>query len=403
MSLERFVHAQEKDGSYGRALAELKAGRKTGHWIWWVFPQLKGLGTSPNSTFYGLTDEAEARAYLAHPILGVRYRECVSIVHGHVCEGRVSPLDLMGCEIDMLKLCSSLELFLKAAASFDEVLARHIVEILEALAAKGVGNLELFVDSSKRSQDLHFKDFEARDAERLFSGGHVLLAGPCGSGKTLLIRSKLLPLLHARGAHVVVCDYHGDYTNDLPSRVLLEQQVKDAKLLSVELKRNVRIAFDSSVVFHEEKFKWIWEPFLALLFAEVLAGRGPKSDWYLVIDLSSDTFCMPALLEFIPLAKKHGCTLIITAQRLVEFKPYLFSDITFLAQYTGWYENNPIILSGRPRGLIHMQAEVLKNRIDNLTPLQFICFSMGGSSQGYRLHRTPGYGTLSDPVLPALS
>ncbi len=400
MSLERFVQAQEEESSYDRALAELEAGRKSGHWIWWVFPQLKGLGTSSNTTFYGLTDEAEARAYLAHPILGVRYRECVAILHGHVCAGRVSPLDLMGCEIDMLKLCSSLELFLKVA---DEVLARHIVEILEALAAKGVGNLELFVDSSKRSQDLYLKDFEARDAERLLSGGHVLLAGGCGSGKTLLIRSKLLPLLHSRGAHVVVCDYHGDYTQDLPNQ-RLKHGFEDDESLSEELKRNVAKAFDASAVISEdEPIGRLWGRFMALLFAEVLAGRGPKSEWYLVIDLSSDTFRMPSLLEFIPLAKKYGCTLIITAQRLVEFKPYLFSDITFLAQYSGWYENSLIILSGRPRGLIHMQAEVLKNRIDNLNPLQFICFYMGGSSQGYRLHRTPGYGTGNDPVLPAPS
>ena len=58
MSLERFLQAQEQGGSYERALEELKAGRKTGHWIWWVFPQLKGLGTSHNSTYYGLADEA---------------------------------------------------------------------------------------------------------------------------------------------------------------------------------------------------------------------------------------------------------------------------------------------------------------------------------------------------------
>jgi uncharacterized protein (DUF1810 family) len=58
MTLERFIQAQET--SFEGALAELKAGRKSGHWIWWVFPQLKGLGTSHNSTFYGLDDEAEA-------------------------------------------------------------------------------------------------------------------------------------------------------------------------------------------------------------------------------------------------------------------------------------------------------------------------------------------------------
>jgi len=60
MSLDRFIKAQEK--TYAGALAELKAGRKTGHWIWWIFPQLRGLGTSHNSTYYGITDEAEARA-----------------------------------------------------------------------------------------------------------------------------------------------------------------------------------------------------------------------------------------------------------------------------------------------------------------------------------------------------
>jgi len=60
MSLDRFIEAQEK--TYAGALAELKAGRKTGHWIWWIFPQLRGLGTSHNSTYYGIADEAEARA-----------------------------------------------------------------------------------------------------------------------------------------------------------------------------------------------------------------------------------------------------------------------------------------------------------------------------------------------------
>ena len=112
MSLERFLHAQEKGGSYDRALAELKAGEKTGHWIWWIFPQLKGLGTSHNSIFYGLDDEAEAQAYIQHPVLGARYRECVAVVHGHLCQGEVAPLVLMGSDIDVLKLRSSLELFL---------------------------------------------------------------------------------------------------------------------------------------------------------------------------------------------------------------------------------------------------------------------------------------------------
>ena len=115
------------------ALAELKAGRKTGHWIWWIFPQLRGLGSSPNSTFYGLTDEVEARAYLQHPILGVRYRECLSVVQGHLCQGRVAPLSLMGSEIDVLKLRSSLELMLKVAPDEDADLRLQAEDILKVL------------------------------------------------------------------------------------------------------------------------------------------------------------------------------------------------------------------------------------------------------------------------------
>jgi len=113
MSLERFIEAQEK--TYAGALAELNAGHKTGHWIWWIFPQLRGLGKSEYSIFYGLEDEAEALAYLRHPVLGARYQECVSAVHGHLCRRGVSPQDLMGSAIDVVKLRSSLELFLKIA------------------------------------------------------------------------------------------------------------------------------------------------------------------------------------------------------------------------------------------------------------------------------------------------
>lgn len=111
--LDRFLKAQEK--TYADALAELKAGRKRGHWIWWVFPQMRGLGTSEYSVFYGIVDEAEAIAYLQHPVLGSRYRECVAIVHGHLWQGRVDALTLMGSEVDVMKLRSSLGLFVKAS------------------------------------------------------------------------------------------------------------------------------------------------------------------------------------------------------------------------------------------------------------------------------------------------
>ena len=111
--IDRFVKAQNK--TYAGALAELRAGEKRGHWIWWVFPQMRGLGTSEYSVFYGIADESEALAYLSHPILGARYRECVSVVHGHLCQAGVAPLELMGSEVDVLKLRSSLGLFVKAS------------------------------------------------------------------------------------------------------------------------------------------------------------------------------------------------------------------------------------------------------------------------------------------------
>lgn len=129
--LGRFVQAQAK--TYAGALAELKAGRKTGHWIWWVFPQLKGLGTSHNSTYYGLADEAEARAYIQHPVLGQRYCECVAVVHGHLCLGGVDPGMLMGSDIDVLKLRSSLELFLRVAPPIDETFRAQAQAILKVL------------------------------------------------------------------------------------------------------------------------------------------------------------------------------------------------------------------------------------------------------------------------------
>ena len=127
--IDRFVKAQEK--TYAAALAELRAGEKRGHWIWWVFPQMRGLGTSEYSVFYGISDEAEAMAYLSHPVLGARYRECVSAVHGHLCQTSVDPLTLMGSEVDVMKLRSSLKLFLRVASKSDTIL--QLQTVLEVL------------------------------------------------------------------------------------------------------------------------------------------------------------------------------------------------------------------------------------------------------------------------------
>src|ERR1700685_3651317 len=80
--LKRFVAAQDAGGTYERAAAELRAGRKTGHWMWFIFPQIAGLGYSQASRMYGITSLAEARAYLAHPVLGARLIECATILTG---------------------------------------------------------------------------------------------------------------------------------------------------------------------------------------------------------------------------------------------------------------------------------------------------------------------------------
>ena len=73
-ALERFVEAQAD--VYRQALAELRDGAKRSHWMWFIFPQIAGLGRSPTAQFYAIADEAEARAYLAHPMLGARIQAC---------------------------------------------------------------------------------------------------------------------------------------------------------------------------------------------------------------------------------------------------------------------------------------------------------------------------------------
>jgi uncharacterized protein (DUF1810 family) len=120
--LSRFVEAQ--DGSYERALAELRAGRKAGHWMWFVFPQVAGLGRSPTAQHYAIGDLDEARAYLTHPVLGPRLVECAQAL-----------LDLPGDDaatvlgpVDAVKLRSSMTLFAHADPAqpvFRAVLERY--------------------------------------------------------------------------------------------------------------------------------------------------------------------------------------------------------------------------------------------------------------------------------------
>jgi uncharacterized protein (DUF1810 family) len=105
--LERFVAAQNAGQTFERAVAELRRGRKTSHWMWFVFPQIAGLGRSPTSRMYAISSLAEARAYLAHPVLGPRLGECAELVCG--VEGRTAE-QIFG-SIDAQKLRSSATLF----------------------------------------------------------------------------------------------------------------------------------------------------------------------------------------------------------------------------------------------------------------------------------------------------
>ncbi|NIJ16365.1 DUF1810 domain-containing protein [Sphingobium vermicomposti] len=104
-TLARFVEAQAN--SYATALAEIRAGAKRSHWIWFIFPQLRGLGQSETAHYYGIASMEEARAYLAHDLLGSRYRECVEALQQlHTSD----PVAVFG-SVDAMKLRSSLTLF----------------------------------------------------------------------------------------------------------------------------------------------------------------------------------------------------------------------------------------------------------------------------------------------------
>ncbi|WP_433290379.1 DUF1810 domain-containing protein [Pseudonocardia sp. CA-142604] len=122
--LNRFVDAQDAGGTYDLALRELRAGRKRGHWMWFVFPQIAGLGLSETSRHFAISGLAEAQAYLAHPVLGPRLIESASALAD--LDG-VSALQVFG-PVDAQKLRSSMTLFARAAPDqqvFRDVLARY--------------------------------------------------------------------------------------------------------------------------------------------------------------------------------------------------------------------------------------------------------------------------------------
>ena len=123
---------------YEGVLRELRAGRKTGHWIWFIFPQLAGLGRSETSRFYGIASLDEARAYLDHPVLGPRLRECVDAV---LATSGATADQIFG-SLDAMKVRSSMTLFHRAAPDeplFVEVLERFYGGVADAATDSMLG------------------------------------------------------------------------------------------------------------------------------------------------------------------------------------------------------------------------------------------------------------------------
>ena len=122
--LERFVAAQDRGGTYERAVAELRRGTKVSHWMWFVFPQIAGLGFSATSKEYAISGLDEARSYLRHPVLGPRLRECARVVAD---AGDMTAEKIFG-PVDAMKLRSSMTLFAAADPGepvFAEVLDKY--------------------------------------------------------------------------------------------------------------------------------------------------------------------------------------------------------------------------------------------------------------------------------------
>jgi uncharacterized protein (DUF1810 family) len=129
--LERFVAAQDAGGTYGRVVAELQRGRKVSHWMWFVFPQVAGLGLSAVSRRYAISGLAEARAYLAHPVLGPRLIECAGLV---TAIGGATAEQIFG-PVDGQKLRSCVTLFARAdpgQPAFGQVLAQYFGGVPDA-------------------------------------------------------------------------------------------------------------------------------------------------------------------------------------------------------------------------------------------------------------------------------
>jgi len=141
--LERFVSAQNDGGTFEQATAELRRGRKTSHWMWFVFPQLAGLGRSAMAQRFAIGSLAEAREFLAHPVLGARYRDAVRTVLDH---GDRKAEQIFG-GIDAMKFRSSLTLFARADPS-EMLLAQAIQAFYDGVPDAATERLLASIDST---------------------------------------------------------------------------------------------------------------------------------------------------------------------------------------------------------------------------------------------------------------
>jgi uncharacterized protein (DUF1810 family) len=138
--LSRFSEAQDSAGTYQHALSELRGGSKRSHWMWFIFPQVAGLGMSPTSRKYAIASLAEARSYVQHPVLGARLLECSRAVLA--VDGR-SAEQIFG-SIDARKLHSSSTLFLRAAPDepvFQQILDKYFSGVPDAATDRILGSL----------------------------------------------------------------------------------------------------------------------------------------------------------------------------------------------------------------------------------------------------------------------
>jgi len=142
--LDRFKHAQEGPGGFTTALAELQSGRKRSHWIWYIFPQLAGLGSSPAAVTYGLNGVAEATAYLHDTVLRDRLLAVTAAVLAQLQRNPAPAVaDVMGSSIDSVKLVSSMTLFREIARRIDDAeLATRTNAVLQAAERQGFGECD---------------------------------------------------------------------------------------------------------------------------------------------------------------------------------------------------------------------------------------------------------------------